>query len=260
MSRAAVRMAILVLTVCSCVPMTRAAGADEEAASIFEAGNGHYAAGDYQDAADHYRQLLTQGFTGAAVHYNLGNALYKLNQLGPAILEYEKAAALAPHDPDIEANLEFARSLIADRTSVGGARTTTFFIEELLSLSGIDQDAMALSVIWLLLSAVAGALIVSRSPGTRRVMVWVLALGALPLIISGASFGYKLYREGTTTHAIVLNERVDVRSGPGDDNTTLFTVHEGLKVRVRNQQGSWSQVSLDNGLNGWVPAGSLGVI
>ena len=50
------------------------------------------------------------------------------------------------------------------------------------------------------------------------------------------------------------------QSGPGEDNTTLFTVHEGLKVRLRDQQGSWWHVSLDNGLNGWLPSDSLGVI
>lgn len=256
----ALRLAWLGLLMCLCVPGARAADARSEAAEIFSAGNEHYAAGEYQDAVEHYRQLLTQGYTGPAVHYNLGNALYKLKQLGPAILEYEKAAAEAPNDPDIEANLAFARSLTADRTSVGGARTTSFFIEELLSLTTIDQDALMLSLVWLALAGLAAVLIVARSPGLRRLVIWGLAVGGIPLLVLGGSFGFKLYREATTVHAIVLKERVDVKSGPGDDNTTLFTVHEGLKVRVRNDSGSWSQVSLDNGLNGWVPAASLGII
>ncbi len=239
MSRLATRLAWAGLVVCLSAGVLPAAAADaaQEAAAIFSAGNDHYAAGEYEDAAQHYRQLLTQGYTGPAVHYNLGNALYKLKQLGPAILEYEKAAKLAPNDPDIEANLEFARSLTADRTSVGGARTTSFFIEELLSLTTLDQDALMLTVVWLVLSALAAVLIVTRSPAVKRLMIWSLAVVAIPLLVLGASFGFKQYREATTVHAIVLKERVDVKSGPGEDNTTLFTVHEGLKVRVRNDFG-----------------------
>ncbi len=82
----------------------------------------------------------------------------------------------------------------------------------------------------------------------------------MPLVLVGAGFGVKLHRAATQTHAIVLQERVDVLSGPGEDNTTLFTVHEGLKVRIEAEQGSWYQVSLDNGLSGWVPDAMLGRI
>ena len=49
---------------------------------------------------------------------------------------------------------------------------------------------------------------------------------------------------------LVLAETVDVLSGPSSDNTSLFTVHEGLRVRVRNRREGWVQILLP-GAAGW---------
>ncbi len=237
-----------------------AASPQQEAASLFSAGNELYAAGTYDEAARQYRQLLNMGISTAAVHYNLGGALFKAGRLGPAILEYEKAARLDTRDPDIQANLSYLVSLTADKSAEVGAQTTSFFVERLLALTSIDQDAAAFALAWVALGALAAVRLASRSRRVRYAVVWGMAVVALPVLAEGAIFSTKLYRAATLSEGIVLDERVDVRSGPGEENTTLFTVHEGLKVRVRSRQGSWMQVSLDNGLNGWMSASSLGVI
>ncbi|HET9480764.1 MAG TPA: tetratricopeptide repeat protein [Candidatus Polarisedimenticolia bacterium] len=231
-----------------------------QASRLFEAGNGHYAAGRYDEAEKTYRQLLAQGYDSAAVRYNLSNALYKQGRLGPAILELEKASALDPWDADIRENLEFLRGRTPDRISLSGAPTTAFFIERMLALTSTDQDAAVLTVLYLLMSVLTGVLIAARAARLRQAAIWGCAILCLPLLLAAGSMGTKLYRQATTSHAVVLTERVDVLSGPGDENTTLFTVHEGLKVRIRSRQGSWCLVSLDNGLNGWVEASSLGTI
>lgn len=250
------------LAAIACLAAGRApdAAGHAEAVRIFAAGNDHYGSGEYEDAARYYRQLLNQGYRSAAVHYNLGNALFKMGRLGPAILQYEKAAVLAPADPDIAANLAYLRTLTADKASLAGAHTTTFFVERLLALTSLDQDAAAFTALYLLVGCLTGIRIASRSARLRRLAVRGIAAALLPLLLTGATFAVKLYRTATIVQGVVLQDRVDVRSGPGQDNTTLFTVHEGLKVRIRNEQGSWYQVSLDNGLNGWVPAVALGVI
>jgi tetratricopeptide (TPR) repeat protein len=231
-----------------------------EAARLFAAGNDHYAAGRYEDAASQYRGLLEQGYESEAVHYNLGNALFKMDQLGPAILEYERAARLAPQDEDIQANLRYARSLTADKMSEGGAHTTSFFLERLLALTSPDQDAGFFTACWVAAGLLAGLWIAARPGRWRRVLAAGLIVLAVPAAVSGASLAAKMYRAATLEQAVVLRARVDVLSGPGEDHTTLFTVHEGLRLEVRDRQGAWSRVSLDNGLSGWVPADTLGTI
>ena len=52
--------------------------------------------------------------------------------------------------------------------------------------------------------------------------------------------------------AIALAEVVTARSGPDIDQTEVFIMHEGTKVRVVRSEGDWSLVRLENGLGGWV--------
>ena len=51
--------------------------------------------------------------------FNWGNALFKSGQLGRAIAVYRRAEALSPRDPDLRANLQFARNSV---TGGAGAR------------------------------------------------------------------------------------------------------------------------------------------
>jgi SH3-like domain-containing protein len=60
--------------------------------------------------------------------------------------------------------------------------------------------------------------------------------------------------------AVVLASPVEVLAGAGPNNASLFTIHEGLRVEVRQEQQGWVQVSLPNGLNGWVPHEALGFV
>ena len=59
---------------------------------------------------------------------------------------------------------------------------------------------------------------------------------------------------------MVLDDSVEVLAGPGENNASLFTVHEGLTLTVRSERPGWVQVSLPNGLNGWVPRTVLGFV
>ena len=60
--------------------------------------------------------------------------------------------------------------------------------------------------------------------------------------------------------AVVLAETADVVSAPAADGTPLFTVHEGLRVRIRARREGWAQIVLASGMNGWIPASALGVV
>jgi uncharacterized protein YgiM (DUF1202 family) len=57
--------------------------------------------------------------------------------------------------------------------------------------------------------------------------------------------------------AVVVTENAYVRSGPGESSPRLAEIHEGLKVRVLGEREGFLQVSLANGLTGWVPRGQV---
>lgn len=251
---------LLGITLGASAPALAAVG---HSAALMDAGNSLYSQGKYEEAAQQYQQILLAGHSAAAVHYNLANARYKSGQMGEAILHYEKAVRLDPSDTETQLNLEFLRSQIVDRTTPAGAQTASLFMERFLSWTTPEFDAALLAGLWLLVGGLMAVVLVTAGTAIsrlRRAAIWGLVSVALPLTAVALVFGVKGWREMTVIEGVVLVERLDVMSGPGEDQTMLFTVHEGLKVRVRLRQGGWARIILENGLNGWIPDTAIGEI
>ena len=126
-------------------------------------------------------------------------------------------------------------------------------------LGSIGRTRPAASIAWVFLGfyvTAAGAFglaIVSRDWVRRRLLIYCAAALTLGGLCAGTALLYRA-RQDAAAIAIVLVDRIDVRSGPGDENTILFTVHEGTRVEVRHRLDLWIQVGLPNGLSGWVPS------
>src|SRR6185369_14959299 len=88
------------------------------APASFDQSNRLYEEGKYNEAIAGYESLLKSGKASTAILFNLGNAYFKSGQLGRAIYNFRRAEAVAPRDPDIQANLRFARDRINGSASV----------------------------------------------------------------------------------------------------------------------------------------------
>lgn len=52
----------------------------------------------------------------------------------------------------------------------------------------------------------------------------------------------------------MINPSVTVRSTPSDSGTSLFILHEGHKVDVKdNSMKDWKEIRLEDGKVGWIP-------
>jgi tetratricopeptide (TPR) repeat protein len=79
-------------------------------AAAFDSANKLYEEGKFADAAAAYEKLAQSGETSAALYFNLGNAFFKSGQIGRAVAAYRTAQQITPRDPDLRANLQFARN------------------------------------------------------------------------------------------------------------------------------------------------------
>jgi tetratricopeptide (TPR) repeat protein len=226
---------------------------------LFTQGNRFYDEGAFDKAAREYQKILDRGVRNAVVYFNLGNASYKQNKLGEAILDYERALRLNPKDEDCRKNLDYVRSQIVDIIPREES-FLTYLIEKILHFFTLQELAPVLLVLYLLLSVAIFLLIVSRRPAWRGFYRSVSAVLAVFLLLGGVLFAGNYYLQFYVKEAVVLQEKVYVRSGPSDSYTSLFEVHEGLKVRVRSAHEGWLQISLANGLNGWAEKSALGEI
>ena len=81
---------------------------------LFAQATQNYKSEQYNKAIEKWNTILDNGQHSAALYYNIANAYYKLNQIGPSIYYYEKALALAPNDTQIKTNLTFAQNAKID--------------------------------------------------------------------------------------------------------------------------------------------------
>jgi tetratricopeptide (TPR) repeat protein len=221
-------------------------GAVEDPAAAFDAANRLYEQGAFAEAAKAYEALLGPGGTSATVLYNLGNAHFKSGRTGRAIAAYRAALALAPREPDVLANLKFARNQVAGptwRASRGEAW--------LQKLSLNEWAAGTTALFWVTLG-----LVVARClrPGWKPALrVWILS-GTILTLGCAALTAIRWHQARTIVTAIVTLPNAPVRLSPFEEAGLSFTAADGAELRVFDRKDDWLQVYADNGRNGWIPA------
>lgn len=221
-----------------------------ELQQIWEKGNTAYAAGRFDEALGFYETLVERGVKNGPLYYNLGNAYYKNNQLGRAVLYYARARNYMPGNADVIANLALAESRRKDPPIEG---------EDEAFARTFDTLARVVSYTWLyrlslaaLLLGGMAALVLTARPRSGRRLGYVLVLGCtLGLLGTGAAF--LQYKQLTRNDlAVILNDDVDVYSGPSLSMSVGFSVNQGIRCRILDQTEGWYRISLANGYNGWV--------
>jgi tetratricopeptide (TPR) repeat protein len=249
-------LAALALLVLACAASGAVAADAGAPGALFIDGNRAYEEEHYDQAVAAYQKILGYGILDPRVLYNLGNAQFRLGRLGPAILCYERALRLDPADSDARENLALARGLIRDRVGEPELQYPIRVVKDALETIPTPSIAWVFLAFWFVTALVLAAVPLPSSWIRRRLLAAAaLALGLCSLT-AGAALLYR-GRQDAAPIAIVLEDRIDVRSGPGEENTVLFTVHEGTRLDLRNNLDRWVQVSLPNGLSGWVPVAAI---
>ena len=220
--------------------------------------NEQYERGEYADAAQQYEALIDSGYEDASLYYNLGNAYYRNGEIGRSVLNYLRAEELAPRDPDIRANLELARGRTVDRVESGGE--SLFAGASAIARRWITTGEMgALSLFLWVVSAIAiGALVLWPSlPRRTAVRNGAIATSAATLL-SFLLLLSMLYVNPNDDSAVVVESTLDVVSGPGDQYSTEFTLHDGAQVRIVDSRQGWVRVALPGDeLQGWAPSNAV---
>jgi tetratricopeptide (TPR) repeat protein len=228
--------------------------------SLFDHGNAAYARGDFAAAEKDYQRILDLGVRNSRVYYNLANAYFRQNQIGRAILFYEKSLRLDPADPDARENLRYASQRIRDRIAEDPTPFAIVLVQKGLRVVSLEQVTRIFLGVYLACMLVASVAIIARG---KRGAATAGILSAGLLFLSLVCGGWMILQDNARSardEAVVLAEKLEVYSGPGAENTLLASVHEGTKVRIHSQRGDWTQVTIPDGRAGWLKGKDLGVI
>lgn len=228
--------------------------------SLYSLGNDAYIRQAFDTALLHYGSILETGLESSDLYYNMGNAHYKMGQISSAILYYEKAIRLNPSNPDYSYNLQLANKQIVDdikalpqpfytkwwNTLIFSATSFVWSICVIVSL--------VLLVVWVILYRF------SKTSNHKRLSFFMSIIFVIitSLFYLFASSQYNSINNNL--YSIVFAKRATIFSEPNFNATTLFIIHEGIKLKVLKQEHNWCNIQLPDGSSGWISAEQIVII
>ena len=231
---------------CTLLILSPPALAQKQEEEIFIRANQAFKQGHYQEAIDGYRQLIDLGYENGNLNYNLGNAYLRLDQLGRAILHYERVRVFMPRDADLKFNLNYA----LDQTLDALPQSKSFILSGFFWIDSLTLDELfwGFAVINLLFWGILFIRIFLRPEWTYYLIILLL----ISWLITGFSFGIKWYTQETDDRAVILAKEANILAGPDLKDTTLFKLHEGAIVHQERSEADWALIRLSEDKRGWM--------
>jgi len=216
-----------------------------------------YLSGDYSGAREEYLKIINSGYESAALYYNAGNSCYKLGQIPSAILFYERALLISPRDEDIRFNLNLANQLVIDKINPVSEFFVKRWIKSLASSASINAWAILSLIVFIVL---AGVLVILYATHGFKYRQALITAGTLMILIWITSLIFTVMQDQRINHgnyAIVFAPSITAKSSPDNGGTDLFVLHEGLKIKIADQVGTWIRIRLADGNEAWIPSSTV---
>lgn len=221
--------------------------------------NTKYSENSFSAAIELYSKVINSGFESADLYYNMGNAYFKNKQNAYAILYYEKAKLLAPHNKKIDHNLRFAQQFVQDEIKEVPQFFLTKFLSKFVRINKTDTWAIiSFSLFGLTLLSLL-FMFFSKVLNQKRLAL-VLAVFLFVSSLTTFAFAFKMKQiTSVDNYGVILNV-VTVKSSPDESSTDLYILHEGVKIEIEDNLNGWYEIKLLDGRIGWVKAEILGII
>ena len=181
--------------------------------------------------------------------YNVANSFARAGKPGLAVLSYERAALLAPDDPDINANLAYV---------LASAHVP---VKPRSRLARLAECVSPASAAWL---GVLGLVLVGMALVAKRVeprFLWLpgggilLGIALMTLTVGNAMLQWPRMHE-----AVVLVDQTPARVSPAPMADTAFVLREAESVTMTAEHEDFMLIRTGGGLSGWVSRASLGAV
>jgi len=213
----------------------------------------------YQESILHYEAIVKDGgVRNGKLYYNIGNAYFRLGDVGRAILNYKRSALFMRNDQNLRQNLDYARSRRADRIELRQKEKvlkTLFFIHyDIPSRLKLVFFAVSFAALW-----VAAAVRLFLRFGWLKIITIVAsvmsALLLASLVVDAVSFE-------RAPEGVIVAQEVVGRMGDADTYQPSFKepLHAGSEFRLLEKRPGWWRVELENGDRTWIPDGSAELV
>lgn len=217
-----------------------------------------YAEADYATAIHIYEQLVATHGESAAVYYNLGGAYYKMDEIARSILNYERALLIDPSNADVKFNLELARSKAVDKNALMNELFFVRWYRGFAAIMSADGWSKVAILCFIILISCLTLFIFSKKHKTKKIIFTFALLSLLCTILANVIASGQTAKLVHRESAIIMEPSVTVRSTPSANGTELFILHEGKKVKIKDDSmKAWKEIELEDGNIGWLPAEAI---
>ena len=223
-------------------------------------GNEAYKNGDFTSAVQWYSTILDDGQECAELYYNLGNAYYRLDELGLAILNYERALRLQPNMRAAQENLTLAQSHTEDQITPLPEVFLVQWGRSVLNWFTPTGWRVAILLLALLLGTATVLFILNGDYRWRKGALIGGGVTALLLVLAIVCTLASSARHNHHNAAIVTQPMVVVKGSPDRHAVDKFILHEGTRVTLDETLDEWYEISIADGNNGWIHANEITII
>ena len=240
-------------------------GLASEAASHFRMGNdllkSDPGAADeqYDMALRRYERMIDEGdVANQYVYYNIGNIYLMKKELGGAIINFRRAEKFDTHFPDLQKNLNYARSQRIDQISAQADKrileTLFFWHYDLKSQTKLLIATVAWFTLWVL-----GIIMLLR--GKKPWLTGGLCL-SLILLIGFSTSLFLTHLDTKIQEGVILADQVISRQGDGMNYAESFEqpLHAGTEFVLLEERSDWYHIQLLNGDQSWITANGAGLL
>ena len=249
---------LLVFSFCLLLlPFTGQAQTPDE---LMARGNEAFKSGDFNGAVEAYSAVLDAGYESADLYYNIGNAYYRMDEYGQAILNYERALRLRPNFRDARQNVELAQSKTEDQITPLPEVFLIHWAHALVNLFSPTGWRIALLVVAALLALLVVVFLLSSDYGWRKGTLAGSVVTVVVLLICIACAIASSVRYNRHDEAVVTLPMTVVKSSPEEGSVDKMVLHEGTKITIDETLGNWHKIHIADGNTGWVEETDITII
>lgn len=219
---------------------------------VFDSANASYSKGHYSEAIKQYESLISNNQISAELYYNLGNSYYKMNSIGLAILNYERAKKLDPNMEDLNANLKMANQKTEDKIDAAPQLFISEWKNSIVSIFNEKEWSLLTVFLFTFSLLLTGMYILSQSSGLKKLGFFGGGILLLLAIIIFFLAQHKQELSKYSSDAIITAATATITGSPNDKGTKLFILHEGTKVIITQEEEEWTEIKIVNGNVGWI--------
>lgn len=213
----------------------------------------------YRESVMRFERIVKEGeIENGKLYYNIGNAYFRMKDIGRAILNYRRAEQYIPNDPNLQQNLEYARSRRADRIDTPQKKrilkTLFFWHYDISSRTRAVIFAFCFATLWL---SAAIRLFVRKSFLIRLVLIQ----GILSAMFLGSLLVEVAHRHRVRSGVVVAGEVV-ARKGDSKTYEPSFKepLHAGTEFVLAEDRGEWRHIKLVDGRTCWVQSKAVELV